>query len=153
MPLMAPLQPVAPAIATRFGEIPPDLASFLADAPTHPALFRLLPAPPTAAELTEAALTLAAVAGRYAEAAGPAGPLRLPANSRGVIHRIGRSGVLHLPASPVTRAVSLSYGELTERRSPIPVLRPGVVRLIPAYREVILAELAGQAALAVEIAL
>lgn len=153
MPLTAPSQPAAPAFSTGLGEIPPDLASYLGGAPTHPALFRPLPAPPNAAALTEAALALAAAAGRDAAAAAPAGPMRLPANSRGVIHRIGGSGVLHLAASPATRAISLGYGELAQRHSPIPALRPGAVRLIPAHREVILAELRGRAALAVEIAL
>ena len=153
MPLMAPLQPATAPIAADFGEIPPDLASYLGDAPTHPALFRHLPAAPSAAALTEAALALAAVAGIDVDAAVLAGPLHLPMNSRSSIHRIGRSGVLHLPAGPVTRAISLGYGRLVQRRSPLPALRPGAVRLIPAHREVILAELDGRAALAVEIAL
>lgn len=147
----APLAVSFPAAGSD--EIPPDLASVLRGAPTHPALLRATPTPPHAALLSEAALALAAAAGIDAAAAVLAGPPQLPANSRAAIHLIGRSGVLHLPAAPVTRAISLGYGRLTQRRSSIPALRPGTVRLVPAYREVILAELDGRAALAVEIAL
>ena len=75
-------------------------------------------------------------------------------NSRSTIHRIGRSGVLHLPAGPVTCAISPSAtAGWPSAAAPLPALRPGSVRLIPAHREVILAELDGRTALAVEIAL
>jgi hypothetical protein len=169
MPLTATLAPVpdrsaageaarraAAKSADKSGEadsIPPDLASFLCDAPAHPALFRPLPPAPHAAALTQAALSLAAMAMLDAEAAALAGPPQLPPNTRGTIHMIGRSGVLHLPAQPAIRAISLGYGTLTQRNSALPSLRPGAVRLIPAHREVILAELHDQGALAVEIAL
>ncbi|HEV2641015.1 MAG TPA: hypothetical protein VGX23_38220 [Actinocrinis sp.] len=155
MPLTATLAPSSAPLAADAdaGEIPPDLASFLGDAPTHPALLRPRPARPHAAALTEAALALAAVARIDAGAAVLTGPLHLPADSRGTVHRIGRCGVLHLPAAPVIRAVSLGYGRLAQRGSSFPALRPGAVRLIPAGREVLLAELDGLAALAVEIAL
>ena len=135
------------------GLIPPDMASVLSGAPTHPALFRPLPPTPHAAALSEAALSLAAMASLDIESAVLAGLLHLPANSHSTIHLIGRSGVLHLAAKPTTRVISLGYGKLTQRHSSIPALRPGAVRLVPAYREVILAELDGLDALAVEIAL
>lgn len=162
MPLLATLPHSANKIAAQTrttdasqagdGLIPPDMASVLSGAPTHPALFRPPPAP-HAAELSEAALSLAAMATLDLESAVLAGLLHLPANSRGTFHLIGRSGVLHLAAKPTTRVISLGYGKLTQRHSSIPALRPGTVRLVPAHREVILAELDGQDALAVEIAL
>jgi len=156
MPLMATLafSPAAPApLASLVGEIPPDLASVLRDTPPHPALFRPLPPAPHVAALSQAALSLAAMATIDKAAALLAGPLHLPMNSSSTIHVIGRNGVLHLAAQPTVRAVSLGYGRLTERNSAIPTLQPGSVRLIPAHREVVLAELDGWDALAVEIAL
>jgi len=157
MPLMATLPHTAtePAAAepTTVGSIPPDLASVLRDTPPHPALFRSLPLAPSAAALSQAALALAAIATTDIDAALLACPLHLPMNSRSTIHLIGRNGVLHLAAAPATRVVSLGYGRLTQRNSAIPALRPGSVRLIPAHREVVLADLDGWDALAVEIAL
>jgi hypothetical protein len=156
MPLLATI-PHTPRTATAGSDasesIPPDLASFLRDTPAHPTLCRSLPPAPHAAALSQAALALAAIATLDLAAALLAGPSHLPVNSSSTIHVIGRRGVLHLPAKPATRAISLGYGRLSQRNSAIPDLRPGSVRLIPAHREVVLAELDGWDALAVEIAL
>jgi hypothetical protein len=160
MPLTA-LQPQAK-------EIPPDLAAVLGDAPIHPELLHALrrPTPPTAATLTEAALAfvtfatmdLSTVALGTVElgtlglgTVGLDAPPRVPLGAKGVIHAVGKGGVLHLRPSGVPRAVSLVRGTLAQRCTTRPSLRPGTVRLVPAGKALTLADLVGEGALAVEV--
>lgn len=145
MPLTA-LQPLANAI-------PPDLAAVLGDAPIHPALLHAprRPAPPTAATLTEAALAFVTFATLDLSTADLGAPPRVPLGAKGVIHSVGRGGVLHLKPSSVPRAVSLVRGALAQRGTTRPSLQPGTVRLVPAGKALTLADLVGEGALAVEV--
>jgi hypothetical protein len=142
MPLTA-LQPQA-------AQIPPDVAAVLSDAPIHPELLMRAPSrpvPPTAATLTRAALAFASLAAAdLREQADP-----LPLGARGIIHSVGKGGVLHLTPSSTPRAVSLVRGSLAQRGSQRPSLQPGAVRLVPAGHTLTLADLAGEGALAVEV--
>jgi len=133
--------------------IPPDLAAVLGDAPIHPELLRAprRPVPPTAATLTEAALALATFAALDLGAATLSKPPRVPLGAKGVIHAVGKGGVLHLKPSSVPRAVSLVRGTLAQRCTKRPSLSPGAVRLVPAGHSLTLADLAGEGALAVEV--
>jgi hypothetical protein len=134
-------------------QIPPDLAAVLGAAPIHPALLAAprRPAPPTAATLTEAALAFATFAALDLGAVGRDAPPRVPLGAKGVIHTVGRGGVLHLAPSSLQRAVSVVRGALAQRGTARPDLRPGAVRLLPAGRALTLADLAGEGALAVEV--
>jgi len=78
-------------------------------------------------------------------------PPRVPLGAKGVIHSVGKGGVLHLRPSTTTRAVSLVRGTLVQRNSKRPSLRPGTVRLVPVGRSLTLADLAWEGALAVEV--
>jgi hypothetical protein len=138
--------------------IPPDLAAVLTDAPIHPVLLRapLRQAAPTAARLSEAALALAEYAAREAHAGLPARAGAhdpLPLGAEAFLHTVGIGGVLHLAPSPRPRAVSLAHGALEQRCTRRPRLRPGTVRFLPPGHAVTLANLDGNGALAVEIAL
>jgi hypothetical protein len=145
MPLTA-LQPQAK-------EIPPDLAAVLGDAPIHPELLHAprRPALPTAATLTEAALAFVTFAAMDLSTVGLGTPPRVPLGAKGVIHAVGKGGVLHLRPSGVPRAVSLVRGTLAQRCTAQPSLRPGTVRLVPAGKALTLADLVGEGALAVEV--
>jgi hypothetical protein len=110
------------ALKPQVKEIPPDLAAVLGDAPIHPELLHATPRP-----TPPTAATL------------------------GVIHSVGKGGVLHLRPSTTTRAVSLVRGTLVQRNSKRPSLRPGTVRLVPVGRSLTLADLAWEGALAVEV--
>ena len=141
------------ALKPQVSEIPPDLAAVLGDAPIHPELLRAprRPVQPTAATLTEAALAFATFAAMDLSAMTLDVPPRVPLGAKGVIHSVGKGGVLHLGPSNVTRAVSLVRGTLAQRCTTRPSLRPGTVRLVPAGRALTLADLVGEGALAVEV--
>lgn len=141
MPLMA----VKPQVA----QIPPDVAAVLGDARIHPELLRApkRPAPPTAATLTRAALAFATFAATELREHVD----RLPLGARGIIHAVGKGGVLHLKPSSTPRAVSVVRGSLAQRGSQRPSLQPGAVRLVPAGHALTLADLTGEGALAVEV--
>lgn len=140
-----PLTAVKPQVA----QIPPDVAAVLGDARIHPELLRAPshPAPPTAATLTRAALAFATIAA--AELREHVDPL--PLGARGIIHSVGKGGVLHLEPSSAPRAISLVRGSLAQRGSQRPSLQPGAVRLLPAGNALTLADLTGEGALAVEV--
>jgi len=145
MPLTA-LQPQARTI-------PPDLAAVLGDAPIHPALLHAprRPIPPTAATLTMAALAFVTFATLDLSTVGFDAPPRVPLGAKGLIHSVGKGGVLHLRPSSVPRAVSLVRGSLAQRGTTQPSLLPGTVRLVPAGKALTLADLVGEGALAVEV--
>lgn len=138
------------ALQPQAAQIPPDVAAVLSDAPIHPELLLRAPSrpvPPTAATLTRAALAFASLAAtELREHIDP-----LPLGARGIIHSVGKGGVLHLTPSSTPRAVSLVRGALAQRGSQRPSLRPGAVRLVPAGHALTLADLAGEGALAVEV--
>ena len=138
------------ALRSQATEIPPDIAAVLGGAPIHPELLLRAPsrpAPPTAAKLTEAALAFATLVAtdlhEHFE--------HTQFGARGIIHSVGKGGVLHLKPASTPRAVSLVRGVLTQRCTQRPVLRPGAVRLVPAGHALTLADLAGDGALAVEV--
>jgi hypothetical protein len=154
----------------RTQAIPPDLAAVLSGAAIHPALLTgpARPVAPTAATVTSAALALAEfVAERLAGQAATEtargwlaegdGELLVGAlghgafSHQGIVHTVGRGGVLHLESSARLRAVSLAHGVLAQRCTSRPRLRPGAVRLLPPGHAVTLADLDGDGALAVEV--
>lgn len=146
------------ALTSRTTQIPPDVAAVLGDAPIHPELVRRAPkrpTTPTAAALTEAALTFAGLVsaglGEHLDALAGAMCERGSLGVTGVIHSIGKGGVLHLKPTGSTRAVCLVHGALAQRCTQRPLLRPGTVRLVPAGHALTLADLAGEGALAVEV--
>ena len=143
----------ATALRPQAKEIPPDLAAVLGGAPIHPALLQAPPRPSqiSPATLTQAALAFAVFADLDLSAVGLSTPPQVPLGAKGVIHAVGKGGVLHLRPTGVPRAVSLVRGRLEQRCTTQPALRPGIVRLVPAGRALTLADLTGQGALAVEV--
>ena len=140
------------AVQPQATQIPPDVAAVLTDAPIHPELVLRAPsrpAQPTAATLTKAALTFAALAAVDLHE-GVEFERDLLGVKR-VIHSIDEGGVLYLKPANTPRAVSLVRGELTQGHTPRPSLRPGAVRLVPAGHALTLADLTGDGALAVEV--
>lgn len=157
--------------------IPPDLAAVLHGRTAHPDLVgeRRFTTPPPASELTRAALDLAGFAaglenadpaqaadrsGVWASApvltepeAGGAAGSEPPTggNIRVRMHVVGQGGVLHFGPSRWGRAVAVARGTLEQRGSDRPGLRPGAVRLVPPGRSVLLADLAGDGALVVDV--
>ena len=71
--------------------------------------------------------------------------------AEGIIHYVGKGGVLHLKPTGSPRAISLVRGVLAQRCAQRPSLRPGAVRLVPAGHALTLADLAGDGAVAVEV--
>jgi hypothetical protein len=67
------------------------------------------------------------------------------------MHIVGQGGVLHFGPSQWARAVAVARGTLEQRGSDRPGLRPGAVRLVPPGRSVLLADLAGDGALVVDV--
>lgn len=146
------------ALMPQATPIPPDVAMVLGDAPIHPELLRRAPkrpAAPTAAALTEAALAFASLAsaepGGHQDALAGAMSERGALGVTGIIHSVGKGGVLHLKPTGSPRAVSLVRGVLAQRCTQRPPLRPGTVRLVPAGHALTLADLTGDGALAVEV--
>ncbi len=148
---MSPTATLVPATDRR---MPPDLEMVIGGSPVHPALVaarRPTAAEPTAATLNDAALAFATFAAMDLRSSTLRTPPRIPLGAKGFIHQVGEGGVLHLTPATVPRAVSVARGTLTQRCTTRPSLRPGVVRLLPAGRELILANLDGRGALAVEV--
>ncbi|HEY3868008.1 MAG TPA: hypothetical protein VGM10_06640 [Actinocrinis sp.] len=153
------------------------MAAVLHGCAAHPDLVgeRRFHTPPPASELTRAALDLAGFAaglesadpaqaadrsGIWAsapmltgpEAGGAVGPgPAAGSNIRARMHVVGRGGVLHFGPSELARAVAVARGTLEQRGSGRPGLRPGAVRLVPPGRSVLLADLAGEGALVVDV--
>lgn len=169
----APLVTAEPSEAL----IPPDVAAVLGNARIHPDLLRRAsqsPAAPTAAALTRAALRFAAwIDAASLEAVisdkswrslleralvqradpGRAHPNGKPghASLRGIVHSVGKCGVLHLGQSDTPRALTVVRGSLEQRCTTRAPLQPGAVRLLPAGHALTLADLAGEGAVAVEV--
>lgn len=161
--------------------IPPDLAAVLHGRSAHPDLVgeRHFHTPPSASELSRAALDLAGFAAGLekadpAEAADRSGVWASAPESTGAegsgsessgavsasgsgesikarMHVIGQGGVLHFGPSKRARAVAVARGTLEQRGSDRPGLRPGSVRLVPPGGSVLLTDLAGDGALVVDV--
>ena len=172
----APAALAVPGARPPEDSIPPDMAAVLRGGSAHPELVgrRCFRTPLPASELTRAALDLAGFAAELehadpaeaqdrggvwasaaaSESAGSEAAGGLPASGgdfRARMHVVGRGGVLHFGPSDRPRAVVVARGVLDQRGSDRPGLRPGVVRLVPAGRSVILADLAGAGALVVDV--
>lgn len=148
---MSPTATLAPAPTLTV--MPPDLEMLIGGSPVHPQLLaaRTRTAEPTAAMLSDAALGYATFAAMDLRSPTLRIPPRIPLGAKGFIHHVGKNGVLHLTPASVPRAVSVVRGALTQRCTISRPLRPGVVRLLPAGRELTLADLDGGGALAVEV--
>jgi hypothetical protein len=147
------------ALKQQATDIPPDLSAVLSAPPVHPDLARVprRESPPTAAELSLAALNWATFAAANTGMEFDLPPLdasqHVPLGIRGFLHSVGRGGVLHLKPTGALRAVTLARGTLVQRCAQWSSLTPGAVRIVPAGHALTLADLSGGGALAVEVTL